>query len=222
MVTTDSATTDIVVKALKMGLEDAPQLSAVRTFLTEEPNYRGYDSEAYPPVCHIKPVSESRVSDGIGVSEHITDATGNEIGYIYEWVMDLRLQIDLYTIDGEGTDIRELGDGLKLALFKYDEAGHNQLLPHPTDPSDTGIDAISLWVGTGKPAHTTGFQGSDSDILLHRWRQDVMTQYTRKVSTVEEYGEFPYIRNVDYPGDGDYTGDPNVEDGLHAVPPHGN
>lgn len=193
------ADTEIVLEAVARALRQADRLSAIEGVHTRELDLQGTDASAAFPLIELQPISEPQPDGGMSFVRYVRDANGNEVGEIYEWLIELRIQIDIWTMSGSSHDAISLGSELKDTLFRYDQRGYDDLLP---DGNNGGIAEINLQIGDGSTANTRGLSGGS--MFLRRWRQDVITTFVKRVNTHEEYGDLPYINDVRYPADGDY------------------
>lgn len=205
---------DAVLSAIARALRNAPMLSEIKGVHERELDTDGTDAHSAFPCIELQPISKIQVDEAISFVRYVRDDAGNEIGEIFEWVGGLRVQIAIWTIAGSGYDAVDISDDLELALFRYDERGYADLLP---DGEGGGIAEINIRMEGGNPQSGDSLSGGAS--FLRRWHQDVYTTYTRRVSTLEQYGPLPFILDVDYPADGDYHGT-DVEGRIQAEAPY--
>ena len=206
------ADTETTLEAIAHALRQASSLTAIKGVHTRELDLEGTDANLEFPLIELQPVSETQ--GDIGFVEYIYDDAGNEIGEIYEWAATVRVQIDIWTISGSNHDAVNLGDALEMTLFRYADGGYNDPLP---DGSGGAYPEINLEIDSGSTANSRALSGGT--VFLRRWRQDVIATYTRRVSTLSEYGPLPYIKDVHTPRDGDFhgTGEPRE---VEAEPPY--
>ena len=208
------ADTETVLEAIARALRQASGLAAIKGVHTRELDIEGTNANLEFPLIELQPVSEN--PGDMAFVDYIRDDAGNEVGEIYEWSTALRVQIDIWTISGADHDAVNLGDALEMALFRHAEGGYDDPLP---DGSGGSYPEISLSIDSGSTANSRALSGNT--VFLRRWRQDVIATYTRRVSTLEEYGPLPYINDVHYPADGDYhSDDPDHPDRIEAQPPY--
>lgn len=206
---------EYVLEALERGLRDTPHLTDIESWITKEVDWRGEHANLAFPLCEIQPVSRIPLSDGKQFVRFIEDSNGNEVGEIYELARRLRVQVTIFTIGDSEDNHMDLGDRLELALFKYAEAGYDQPLP---DPDGAGISDVEVEPDSASQLGTSQYSGGS--IFVRGWRHDVFLPYSKRVSTYEEFGELPYVTDVNTPGPDDIEDDPDVEDGLESVPPY--
>lgn len=206
--------TDDVLEALARALRQSSRLSDIATINERETDMGGSGAYQEFPLIEFLVLSEDRAD--VAFVGYIRDDDGNEIGEIYEKLVNLDVEITLWTISASDHDAVSLGDEIETTLDRYDADVYGEPLP---DGDGGGIAEITLTAGEGRESNTSAPSGGS--VYSRRWQQQVSLSYTQRVRTTDEFGELPFIQDVHYPRDGDYASyDPDHPDRIEAHPPY--
>jgi hypothetical protein len=112
---------------VKLAVEQSGEMPEVNSYVTHEADPNSTDGNLRLPLVEIQQIDFSR-NDLANTTKlgQITDDNGNEVGYAYETLYEVTLQISLWVADGSDHDVDVLGDRLRKVLFAYDIRGPDQ------------------------------------------------------------------------------------------------
>jgi len=184
-----------IVEAIGHTLDNAPELPDDVSYLTQEPDVTGSDSNIKLPVCSIQQIGTINLRDfNTDLAGVITDSNGNNVGRIYESRYRLDVQIDLWVAQGSKHNPDELGAELRQVLYNYDDSG-----PGGTLRDENGQDMADVWrfhLGDGERRDDLTMTPT-----LRRWRQEASMWSHERFDTTEDA-----VAGVNYPQSGDFSG----------------
>lgn len=193
------ASPDDVLNALADALETSGDFPSINHFLTYEIDYDGVNAAALFPLIEITPASMARAGQGdTNLAGYIYDDSGGKIGAIYDAEFTMVAQIDAYSIAGTQPTARHIATKVRRELYRYDDTMYGQGFE---DETGDGIDSITDVV-VGDPRENDEL--TRYEYGLRRATQEIEIRFYERINTLEEYGELPYIKTVNYPHPGDF------------------
>lgn len=202
-----------ILDSIRYALENSGRLPRRTSYATFEVDAEGGQSNVRLPLVEITAPDVVRNNPNhTDFKWHATDSNGNQIGYVYHARFEMDVEIDVWTVEGDGFDPQELGESVRRTLYQYDSKQLGNWLPTPD--------------GSGELRDVRHFSLSDGGVrpdlamtpALRRWRQTGEVWFREVVDTSEEYGSEDYITTVNGPADGDMTAGSEVEIIFDATP----
>ena len=210
----------IIIDSIADAVESDPDVPDLEAYLTQPVDLVGEDAEVPTPFLEVRPVTKIRSdTNSNNVVDFIYDDNGNHIGNIHAALFTMELQLDVWGVSGTPYNVMDIGYELERSLFEYDTAVYGTFL---TDSNGDDIDDI---------VEFTVMEGERDDRLMgdpldqrtspsiRRWRLRIDVEFEDLINTLEEYGEFPYVKNVIYPADGDFRPGTTENIAIEYTPP---
>jgi len=159
------------------------------SYILREVDGDGIDGNITLPVIQIQAVTATNFDIfNTDVSGTKQDGSGNDIGRFFRSEYQLRVQIDVVTVDRRSDSnehIDYLADTVRRSLYRFDSAGlANEL--------DTDVWRFILDTGSRTDDMTT-------TPTMRRWQQDVLVWTYETYETTEEYiKDFAITATADY------------------------
>lgn len=184
------------IDAVAKAVADSGNLPAETSVLLQEADAESDDSDIDLPLLEMQLMEAVNVTisntDLVGFE---TDSNGNEIGRVYFSEYEMLVEVNLWTIADDGYDPNNLGESLREALYQYSSYGPGKdLVDDNGDPIET-ITYFRLGDG-GRPDDLANTP------TARKWSQEVELWACEEFRTQNDY-----ITAVDYPSDGDFSGD---------------
>lgn len=189
---------DTALQSIVTALKQSDRLPDATSYSIYEIDSQGGQSNLRPPIVEVTTadVTRSRPHNTELVG-HSTDSNGNQIGYIYRSLFEMPFQIDVWTAEGGDHDPYEIGEQVRIALYRYDDMQYGKPLPDPDDPTTALSEVERLQVGDGAVRNDLTMTPA-----LRRWRQTGEMWFHETIDTAAEYGSEDYVARV-ISGDGD-------------------
>lgn len=193
------------IEAVIRSIKDSGRMPAEMSYLGYAPDVEGDDSDVTLPLIAVRPMYKVRLTPhNSDFKEYKTDSQGNHIGRIYASEYRLDLEVSIWTAAGSSYDVDDLGNDVRLALYKHDSSGPGL----PLERSD-GSPIEAIWkarVEEGQPSNDLTYTPA-----LRRWREELTLWAYHEFDTTEDY-----VATVSYPADGEMT-DENDNDVVSNV-----
>lgn len=210
----------VILDSIADAVESDADVPHLQAYLTQPVDLVGEDADVPTPFLEVRPVSKIRSdSNSTNVIDFIYDEDGNHIGNVFATLFDMELQLDIWGVSGADYNVMNIGHEMERSLFEYDTASYGTFL---TDADGNDIsDIVSFTVGEGE--RDDRLMGDPLDQRtspsIRRWRQQVDVLFTDQINTLEEYGPYPYVKNVIYPADGDFREGTTENIEIEYTPP---
>lgn len=190
-----------VLEAVERSLKNSDKVPSGVSYLTEKPDVSDNADVPVPFVAiwfasNIKSNPHNTMFRGFA-----EDEDGNHIGYLFDGNFESRIQIELWSVDGDGVDPHFLGTAIHLALAKHDSKGYSQ--PFLDENGDPLWDFHHFLKSSEEE-----FVDGSYDAPVRGWRSEASAAFKDRINTAEEYGEVAYIAQVDSPHSGSFESEP--------------
>ena len=194
-----------ILDAVEKSLKSSNRLPSGISYLKQKPNVSDNADLSVPFVAMWFPSTIRSDPHNTKFRDFAKDEEGNHIGYIFESYFESRLQIEVWSVNGDGIDPASVGTSIYLALAKHDSKQYG--LPF-LDENDDAFDAFRHYLQEEEEE----FIDDTFDPVVNGWRMEAFAGFRDRINTAEEYGAVDYVAKVDGPTSGDFESEP--EDSL--------